>query len=102
MRVEDLMTKDVSVCSPGTNTAAAAEIIGNRDCGILPALEDSGHLIGMVMDRDLFIVLGTQNRDPSDLPVGEIMHREPSACSAEDDVGTPRKLWRSKDYTVFP
>jgi len=80
------MTKNVSFCAPGTNAAAAAEIMWMRDCGVLPVVEDSGQIVGVVTDRDLFIALGTQNRNPSELPVGEIMRRELSACAPEDDV----------------
>src|SRR6185503_8693870 len=102
MRVEDVMTKDISVCSPGTNAAAAAEIMWNRDCGILPVLEGSGQLVGMVTDRDLFIALGTQNRNPSDLPMGEIMHREPSICSPEDDVRNALKTMAKQRLHRLP
>jgi len=59
MRVEDVMTKDVSFCNPGTSDAAAAEMMWTQDCGVLPVLEDSGRVVGMVTDRDLFIALGT-------------------------------------------
>ncbi len=86
MRVEDVMTKEVSFCNPGTNAAAAAEIMWTRNCGVLPVLEDSGQVVGIVTDRDLFIALGTQNRPASELPVGEIMHREPSVCAPDDDI----------------
>ena len=86
MQVADLMTKDVSFCNPHTSAAAAAEIMWNRDCGALPVLEDSGRIVGIITDRDLFIALGTNNRSASDLPVGEIMHREPAVCAPSDDV----------------
>lgn len=86
MRVQEVMTNEVSSCNPSTNAAAAAEIMWSRDCGVLPVLEDSGRLVGMVTDRDLFMALGTQNRNASDLPVGEIMHREPAVCAPDDDV----------------
>jgi CBS domain-containing protein len=56
------MTKDVSCGSPGTNVAAAAEIMWAKNCGSLPIVEDGGHVVGMITDRDLFIALGTQNR----------------------------------------
>lgn len=86
MRVEDIMTKDVSFCNPSTSAAAAAEIMWTRDCGVLPVLDDSDRVVGMVTDRDLFIALGTGNRSASELSVGEIMHREPAVCSPPDDV----------------
>jgi len=86
MRVDELMTKDVSFCNPATNAAVAAELMWNRDCGVLPVLEDSGRVIGIVTDRDLFIALGTQNRRAADLPVGEIMRQGPSVCAPGDDL----------------
>ncbi len=86
MQVEDLMTKDVSFCNPGTSAAAAAEIMWTRDCGVLPVLGDSDRVVGIVTDRDLFIALGTGNRPASELPVGEIMQREPAVCAPDDDV----------------
>jgi CBS domain-containing protein len=102
MRVEEVMTKEVSFCNPGTNAAAAAEIMWNRNCGVLPVLEDSGRLVGMVTDRDLFIALGTQNRNASDLPVGEIVHREPFACAPEDDVRNALKTMAQQRVYRLP
>ena len=86
MRVEDIMTKEVFYCGPGTDASAAAEIMWIRNCGALPVVEEGGRVVGMVTDRDLFIALGTQNRMPAELSVGEIMTREPSICSPDDDV----------------
>ena len=102
MRVEDLMTKDVSCCNPGTNAAAAAEMMWSRDCGVLPVLEDSGRVVGMVTDRDLCVALGTQDRNASQLPVGEIMHREPSVCAPDDDVRRALKVMAQQRIHRLP
>jgi len=88
MKVQDIMTKDVACCNPGTNAAAAAEIMWTRDCGALPIVENGGRIVGMVTDRDLFIALGTSNRNAADLPVGEIMNQDVSMCTPIDDVRT--------------
>jgi CBS domain-containing protein len=86
MRVENVMTKEVSFCGPATNAAAAAEIMWTRNCGALPILDDGRRVIGIVTDRDLFIALGTSNRKAADLPVGEIMTQNLSFCGPDDDV----------------
>ena len=99
MLVEDLMTRDVSVCTPDTNAAAAAEIMWVRNCGFLPVLEESGKLAGIVTDRDLFIALGTRDRRPSELTVGEAMQREPAVCAPDDDV---RSAMRSMAARAVP
>ena len=88
MRVQDIMTKDVSSCNPGTNAAAAAEIMWNRNCGVLPIVEDDRGVIGIVTDRDLLIALGTSNRNAADLPVGEVMSKDLSLCAPGDNIPT--------------
>jgi CBS domain-containing protein len=86
MRVQDIMTKDVSSCNPETNAAAATEIMWNRNCGVLPIVEDDRGVIGIVTDRDLLIALGTSNRNPADLQVGEVMSKDLSMCAPGDNV----------------
>lgn len=102
MRVEDVMTRDVSFCNPGTSAAAAAEMMWTQDCGVLPVLEDSGRVVGMVTDRDLFIALGTTNRSASDLPVGAMMHREPALCAPGDDVRNAMKTMAEQRVHRLP
>src|ERR1017187_5846208 len=102
MRVKELMTKDISACDPGTSAATAAEIMWTRDCGILPVLEDSGRVAGIVTDRDLFIALGTQNRNASELTVGEVMHREPFICALDDDVRNAMRVMAEQGIYRLP
>jgi len=86
MQVREIMTQDVSCGSPLTNAAEAAEVMWTKNCGSLPVVADGGRVVGMVTDRGLFIALGTQNRRPDELPVGEIMRTNPSVCTLDDDV----------------
>jgi len=74
----------------------------SRDCGVLPVLEDSGQLVGMVTDRDLFIALGTQNRPAAELQVGAIMRQEPSLCAPEDDVRNALKTMAQQRVHRLP
>jgi CBS domain-containing protein len=96
------MTKGVSVCNPDTNAAAAAEIMWTQDCGVLPVLNESGRVVGIVTDRDLFIALGTQNRNACGLAVGAIMHREPSVCAPGDDVRNAMKAMAEQRIHRLP
>jgi CBS domain-containing protein len=85
MHVKDVMTPDPRVCSTNTNLAAAAELMLDGDCGILPVLEE-GRLAGIITDRDMYIALATRNRRASELTVGEVARREVLTCRPEDDV----------------
>ncbi len=102
MRVEEIMTKDVSSCSPATNAATAAEIMWTRNCGSLPIAEDGGRVVGIVTDRDLFIALGTRNQRPGDLAVGDIMNRDVSICAPDDDIRVALKLMAEKQIHRLP
>lgn len=102
MLVQEIMTKGVSFCSPGTNAAAATEIMWTRNCGALPIVEDGRGVIGMVTDRDLLIALGTSNRNAADLPVGEVMNKDLSLCAPDDDVRDALKTMAQRRLHRLP
>ena len=85
MKVSDLMTQHPVTCSPETNLSEAAALMLQGDCGILPVVAD-GQLCGVVTDRDLFIALGTRNRQPSAVTVAEVVTGAVVTCSPDDDI----------------
>jgi CBS domain-containing protein len=97
MKIKDIMTAAPRSCASDTNLAAAAALMLDADCGILPIIDD-GHLIGVVTDRDLFIALGTRNRLASDLTVGEVVQGPAITCNPDDDIR--QVLQVMKDHRV--
>ena len=85
MKVKDIMTGEPTSCSPATNLAAAAALMLEGDCGILPVVED-GKLIGVVTDRDMYIALATRNVRASELTVGDVVQTPVHTCGPDDDV----------------
>ena len=102
MRVEEIMTKDVCSCGPGTNAASAADIMWSRNCGSLPVVEDGGRVVGIVTDRDLFLALGTSNRRPAEVPIGEIMTRDVALCNPANDVRSALKTMAQRQLRRLP
>jgi CBS domain-containing protein len=102
MQVEQIMTKDVCSCSPGMNAATAAELMWKKNCGSIPIVEDGGRVVGMVTDRDLFLALGTGNRRPGDLPVGEIMTRDLAFSTPGSDVRDALKTMAQRQLRRLP
>jgi CBS domain-containing protein len=102
MRVEEIMTKDVCSCGPGTNAASAANIMWSRNCGSLPVVEDGGRVVGIVTDRDLFLALGTSNRKPAEVPIGEIMTRDVALCNPGSDVRSALKTMAQRQLRRLP
>ena len=79
MKVKDIMTGEPRACSLATNLAAAAALMLDGDCGILPVMED-GKLMGVVTDRDMYIALATRNKRASEISVGEVVQTPAYTC----------------------
>ena len=85
MKIKDIMSSEPRTCSAGTNLAAAAALMLDGDCGILPVMKD-GKLVGVVTDRDMYIALATRNKRASEMTVGEVVQTPVYTCSPDDDV----------------
>jgi CBS domain-containing protein len=86
MKVREVMTQAAICCGPETNVGRAVELMWNRNVGMLPVVDSDGKLIGIVTDRDICIAMGTRNRLPGELTVGEIAIQKVFTCSPNDDI----------------
>jgi CBS domain-containing protein len=86
MKVKEVMTQSAVCCGPETNVGRAAELMWNRNVGMLPVVDNDGKLIGVLTDRDICIAMGTRNRLPGELTVGEIAIREIFTCKPNEDI----------------
>ena len=93
MKVRDVMTQQPKCCGPDTNLAAAAELMWDNDCGVLPMTVE-GKLAGIVTDRDICIALGTRNRPASEIAVKDVATREVQTCGPKDDVHEAMTIMR--------
>ena len=85
MKVKEIMTAQPKTCAPDTTLAAAANLMWEGDCGVLPVMEN-GTLVGVVTDRDMYIALATRNKLASQLRVSEVARQTVLTCEPEDDV----------------
>jgi len=88
MKVKEVMMRTAASCSRETNLGAAVEILWDRNCGILPIVDADQKVIGVVTDRDICIALGTRNRLPGDVTVGEVTSGKLFTCAPEDEIRT--------------
>ena len=85
MKVKEIMTADPRICTPDTTVAAAANLMWEGDCGILPVV-DEGELVGVVTDRDMYVALATRNSRAAQLRVNAVATKMVATCEPEDDV----------------
>lgn len=78
MRVSEIMTTSVQLCTPDDTLKDAAEAMGALGVGLLP-VTDNERLLGMISDRDIAVRGIGMGRGP-DSRVGDVMTTEVLYC----------------------
>jgi CBS domain-containing protein len=102
MQVQDVMNTHVQSCQPTTNLAAAAGVMWDHDCGVLPVVDDAGQVIGMITDRDIAIAVATKGRPAGEIAVRDVISDTVYSCAPEDDVHAALKTMRHEKVRRLP
>jgi CBS domain-containing protein len=102
MKVREVMTQSAVCCKPNTNVGAAVELLWVRNCGMLPVVGNDQKLLGVVTDRDICIAMGTRNRLPADLTVGEIATQKVFTCRPDDEIHEALQTMAEKQVRRLP
>jgi CBS domain-containing protein len=86
MKVKEIMTTAPEAGRPEDNLARAVELLWKADCGVLPIVDDTGRVAGILTDRDICIALGTRNARAADVHIAQVMRSTVYTCEPEDDV----------------
>jgi CBS domain-containing protein len=70
-----VMTTALRTCGPNDTLNLAAQIMWDEDCGVVPVVDKTGLLIGMLTDRDLCMACYTQGKSPNEAGVAHAMSR---------------------------
>jgi CBS domain-containing protein len=101
-RVKDVMCAAVHTCRPDDSLAAAARIMWERDCGIVPVTDEVGRLEGVVTDRDACMASYTQGKSLLTIPVAAAMAARVVTLHADDDLGRAHELLRTHRIRRLP
>jgi len=85
MKAADVMTRDVATCRVDQTASDAARVMWDRDCGVVPVLED-GRVRGIVTDRDLLMAAQIQGKDPAHLPLSALVPGPVVTCREQDTL----------------
>lgn len=102
MKVKDIMTAQPQTCALDTNLAAAAALMLQADCGILPVVDEHAKLVGVVTDRDMYVALATRDKRASHIPVGEVARKDVFTCGPDDDVHTALEIMKQHHVRRLP
>lgn len=102
MKAKDVMTPNVQTCMPETSLATAAMMMWESDCGVLPVVNVSDHVVGMITDRDICMAAASQHRDPSAIAVAEVISGNIYTCKPDDDVRGALKVMNAMKVRRLP
>jgi CBS domain-containing protein len=85
MNVQDIMTPRPATASPAQPLLQVAKLMRDGNYGIVP-VEDNGHLIGVLTDRDIVVRAIAQGKAPDQCTVKEVMTTEVFHVAAGDSL----------------
>ncbi len=101
--VSELMTENVQCVRSNELLNVAAKIMWERDCGIVPVLDQaSERVLGVITDRDICMAAWSRDCPPSALLVSSAMSRDLHYCSPADDIHSAEALMRSRQVRRLP
>jgi CBS domain-containing protein len=96
------MHSDVAACRPEETMAAAAQIMWEHDCGVVPVVDPDGRVVGIVTDRDLCMAAYTKGRPLAQMRVGEAMQAPVFCCGEEDSRAAIHATMRRHQVRRIP
>lgn len=104
MRVEKIMTKQVSSCSPESTLAEAARLMWEHDCGCLPVCAGNGatRVAGVITDRDICMSALFKGLPLHELRVSDAMSRQLESCRPGDPIADAEKVMRQARIRRLP
>src|SRR5262245_51158098 len=104
MRVEQLMSRQVTSCTPDDSLAHAARLMWEGDCGCLPVRSGAGdgHVAGVITDRDICMSALFQGKALADMRVADVMHREVQTCRPTDSAEKAERIMASGRIRRLP
>jgi CBS domain-containing protein len=88
MKAQDIMSNDPVCVTPDTTLNKAAQLMHDRDVGMLPVVDGDGSakLVGLITDRDITVRHVAKGHKGSACKVREAMSDSVTTCRTDDDV----------------
>jgi len=102
MKVKEIMTPDAKAIWLTESLSAAAQLMWENDCGILPVIKDGRKVVGLITDRDICMATAIRDRKPSNISVEEVMNGAIFSALPDDDVIKALDIMREHKIRRLP
>ena len=102
MNVGRIMTQHVKTCRAQDSLQAAARIMWENDCGIVPVVDQESRMVGVITDRDICMAAMFNDLPLSNLQVENTMSTEVFSCRSHDPLEVVEQLMRMHQVHRLP
>jgi CBS domain-containing protein len=99
-KARDVMTEAPEYLKQDASVRDAAKRMADEDAGALPVCDTSGHLIGMVTDRDIAVKVIAKGDDPGAKKVGELTRGQSEVVTIGADDSVEEALRTMAEHQV--
>jgi CBS domain-containing protein len=102
MKVKEVMSTNPKVCMLTDSLSAAAGVMWEDDCGILPVVAEGGRVVGLITDRDICMAAHIKNQRLSNIAVEEVISGDVYACKPDEDVRSALETMQENKVRRLP
>ncbi|HZN04239.1 MAG TPA: CBS domain-containing protein [Candidatus Polarisedimenticolia bacterium] len=102
MRIKEIMSTPAVTCRAGEPLDAAARLMWECDCGVIPVVDEAGQLAGIVTDRDIAMAAWMKGRTLKEIPIAEAMARQVVTCRPDDSIEDAERLMSGQQIRRLP
>lgn len=104
MKAQDIMSSDPACVTPDTLLNDAAQLMKDRDVGMLPVVDRDGstRLVGLITDRDITVRHVAAGHKGADCKVREAMSDDVTTCRADADVADVMRTMGAEQIRRIP
>ena len=101
-KIRDVMTANPTALAATTSIADAARAMREKDIGDVIVLDDDKLVCGMVTDRDIVVHAVADDRQPSEVRLGDICSRDLAAVGPDEAVEDAVRTMRENALRRLP
>ncbi len=86
MKCKKIMSHNIKSCTPECSVRDAVLIMKEQNCGVVPVVNESNQVQGIVTDRDVALYTVLNEKDPDTTKLKEFMNKKVVTCFEDDDI----------------
>lgn len=102
MKIKDILVPSPVSVRRNDNLDTAASLMWEHDLGVLPIVNESGQVEGVITDRDITMGAYTQGKRLWELSVESSMSRSAITCNQDEDLGHALELMQQNQIRRIP